>query len=287
MKNFKLTHTVNETQTEYLADFMSFPGGERHVRLPDLTEQHGEGMWVFNAPARTPSDVLDLMLVVDALRRMVGPRPKLVLLLPYVPYARQDRVAVTGEPLSAKVFCDLINSLGFDEVLICDPHSDVTPALLNNVTVIDGSKLAQELLAPWITRLGPKEGNVALVAPDAGARKRVETLGAAMGLPVVYAQKKRDVVTGALSSFEVVSKVPENATLVVIDDICDGGGTFVGLAEALKRHTDLPLALYVTHGLFTKGLEPLKAAGYNYIFSGNCLNDEVAPHLTAFLTPTW
>ena len=72
---------------------------------------------------------------------------------------------------------------------------------------------------------------VGLICPDAGAAKRTEAVAEALALPVFYARKKRDFATGRLSGF-ACEPLPPEGRLIVVDDICDGGGTFRGLAEA-------------------------------------------------------
>lgn len=257
--------------------FLSFPGGERHARLPiGAIEQVGDVRdWIIEARVYTPTDIMDLMLVTDALRRVVPVGSTLRLVMPYVPYARQDRVAVEGEPLSIKVFCNLINALAFDAVEIWDPHSDVTPALLNNVTIVPTKSL-------MLMALGEKGcayllRDCVFVAPDAGARKRVMKLAQTFNTDVIFADKARDPLTGALSGAEVKGDLPARP-LLVVDDICDGGGTFIELAKVLRAKTNMPLYLYVTHGLFTKGLEPLMAH-YAKVFTPNCRNPEIAAQL--------
>ena len=258
-------------------EFMSFPGGERHARLPMGALMGGEAHkdWVITARVYTPADIMDLMLVNDALRRVIPLGSVLRLVLPYVPYARQDRVAVDGEPLSIKVFCNLINAMGFDAVEIWDPHSDVTPALLNNVTIVPTQDLMLKALGgkgfAYLLR------ECAFVAPDAGARKRVMKLAKQFRTEVVFADKARDPVTGALSGAEVKGDLPARP-LLVVDDICDGGGTFVELAKVLREKTSQPLYLYVTHGLFTKGLEPLKGY-YTKVFAANCRDEALVDQL--------
>lgn len=260
----------------------AFPGGERHVRLP--AEQIGaidilDTDWTIEARVYTPADIMDLMLATDAVRRVIPTGSVLRLVLPYVPYARQDRVAVEGEPLSAKVFCNLINALAFDDVEIWDPHSDVTPALLNNVRI----RPTQDLMQAAFRKKG---GDYLLrecvfVAPDAGARKRVSALAKAFNTDVVFADKTRDPKTGQLSGAQVQGELPSRP-LLVVDDICDGGGTFIELARVLREKMaapfNQPLYLYVTHGLFTKGLEPL-FAHYDRIFTANCRDSELAQKL--------
>lgn len=250
--------------------FLAFPGGERHVRLPDSALDCSDRCWTLTAHLYSAEGVMDLLLLTDALRRAAPAGAEVHLVMPYVPYARQDRVALPGEPLSAAVFCRLVNSLGFTSVTIADPHSDVVPALLERVRVAPAAgpvKLLREQALGHLPAL-------ALVAPDAGARKRVEQVGKALGLPVAYAGKTRDPATGRLSGAEVQGELPD-LPLLIVDDICDGGGTFIALAQVLRERTRKPLYLYVTHGLFTKGLAPLQAC-YDGVFAAHCANPDLA-----------
>jgi len=241
----------------------SFPGGERHVRLPEAALTDASTAWTITALIYSSEGVMDLLLLTDALRRAVSAGSQIHLRMPYTPYARQDRVALPGEPLSAAVFCKLINSLGFASVTIDDPHSDVTPALLENVRVAGALDHVRALLCGALA-----DQQVALVAPDAGARKRVGHIAEVLGLPMVYASKKRDPATGKLSGAAIDSPVPDQP-LLIVDDICDGGGTFISLAQALREVTQQRLYLYVTHGLFTKGLEPLLAV-FDGVYAAHC-----------------
>lgn len=249
--------------------FLSFPGGERHVRLPPSVLSANDRCWTLQADVYSTEGVMDLLLLTDALRRAIVPGAQVHLVLPYVPYARQDRVALPGEPLSAAVFCRLVNGLGFDTVTISDPHSDVVPALLDRVRVVPATPYVRLVREQALAQLPA----VALVAPDAGARKRVDTVGQALALPVVHAGKKRDAATGALSGAEVTGAVPD-LPLLIVDDICDGGGTFISLARVLRERTRQPLYLYVTHGLFTKGLAPLQAH-FDGIFAAHCAQPDL------------
>lgn len=267
-----MNHLALTCQTPFGArafnvECFSFPGGERHVRLPAEHMAEAESHdWTIEARVYTPADIMDLLLATDAVRRVIPCGSTLRLVMPYVPYARQDRAALDGEPLSARVFGSLINAAGFDQVEIWDPHSDVTPAMLNNVRI----RPTKELLQRTFDQKGAGHllRECAFVAPDAGARKRVAKLAETFGTDVVFADKVRDPATGRLSGTRVPDELPARP-LLVVDDICDGGGTFIELARVLRAKTSQPLYLYVTHGLFTKGLEPLKAC-YDGVFSANC-----------------
>lgn len=283
-----MTHiTISSTSaagavTQYDAiEFISFPGGERHARLPAAQLNEAvDTAWAIEARVYTPADIIDLLLVTDALKRIIPPGSTLRLVMPYVPYARQDRVALDGEPLSATVFCTLINSMNFDAVEVWDPHSDVTPALLKNVRI----RPTKDLMTATFEGKGVSHllTDCAFVAPDAGARKRVANLAKAFGTDAVFADKKRDPMSGKLSGAQVLGDLPARP-LLVVDDICDGGGTFLELARVLREKTNQPLYLYVTHGLFTKGLDALKGC-YDGVFSANCRDADTAAALGLFRT---
>ena len=195
----------------------------------------------------------DLGLVLaanDALRRMGI--EKISLLLPYFPAARQDRVMVAGEPLTVKIYADILNAAQFEQVFILDPHSEVTPALLNNVKVISNHQLVQKALE--------NETDYLLVAPDGGAIKKGNQLSQFLGgRTVIQCGKTRNVATGVLNSFKVFAEDLAGKTCVIVDDICDGGSTFLGLAKELKAKNAGKLILVVTHGIFSKGVQDLSA----------------------------
>jgi ribose-phosphate pyrophosphokinase len=246
---------------------LKFPGGEMHVTVA-TTELSADALRV-RAHLPDAAAVMTLLMVTDALRR-AWPDAPITLDMPYVPYARQDRVANPGESLSAKVFCGLINSQGYARVLVQDPHSDVVSALLDRVQIDDPLPALRRALADI-------SDDVALVAPDAGARKRVLKLATELGLDVVYADKMRDTRTGAITGTQVQGELPAKA-LLVVDDICDGGRTFTELATALLRQQEAQwlnrsLYLYVTHGIFSKGLDPLLAS-YSKVFTRNNWTDD-------------
>ena len=255
-----------------------FPGGEVHVRLVD-TEDYSTSIPVtISARIRCSDDIMTLLLQTDALRRAGW--KDIDLLMPYVPYARQDRVMVPGEPLSAKVFCDLINAQKYRCVEIWDPHSDVTPALLNNCEVVPQHSLLYDML----DLLAPKD--TVLVCPDAGARKKVLAAGKALGLTnIVYADKKRDVETGRITG-TVISDAPEDwhldADHLIADDIADGGATFIELAKVLReKGVTGNVNLYVTHGIFSKGFEPFEGLIDNIYMANSWHRKEVLEAVNA------
>ena len=252
--------------TPLAAECFTFPAGEAHVRAPVLDAPPvGAQNILIRALLKNSHDVMFLLMATDALRRAYPFLP-IDLDMPYVPYARQDRVANPGEALGVKVFAELINAQNYRSVRIEDPHSDVAPALLNRVTVVDASAYVAKVLKQPEFAAG-----VTLIAPDAGARKRVLSIAQKLGIEDVgFADKKRNTVSGKLDGFKFPVDIPRNQPALVVDDICDGGGTFVGLASAAQETVlgGMDLYLYVTHGIFSKGLEPI-AEAYERVYTAH------------------
>lgn len=233
----------------------TFNGGEPHIRIIDFA--HKDKVTVTHR-LNSFNDLGLLCVTIDALKRMNV--KQIHLFIPYFPAARQDRVMVKGESLTVKVYADIINRLGIDRVTIFDPHSDVAPALIENCTVIDNHEFIKQLL--------PKlREDTLLISPDAGASKKVFKLATSLQIKdVLECGKKRDIVTGSLSGFTVPSDNLEHRPCLIVDDICDGGGTFIGLGMELKKKNAGDLFLAVSHGIFSKGFEQLSSI-YKHIFT--------------------
>jgi ribose-phosphate pyrophosphokinase len=250
-----------QNQEEIKFQSFTFSGGEPHIKIvPDFDPNRKV---TITHRLNSFNDLGLLCVTVDALRRM---DVKIIeLFIPYFPAARQDRVMIPGEPLSVKVYADIINAMQLNKVYVFDAHSEVTPALLNNSTVIPNYTFIKEV----INRIG---SDVKLISPDGGALKKIykvsEFLG---GVEVVECSKSRDVKTGKLSGFKVYNDDLQGMDCLIVDDICDGGGTFVGLAEELKKKNAGKLYLAVSHGIFNKGFEVLNC--FDGIFTTNSFKD--------------
>jgi ribose-phosphate pyrophosphokinase len=248
-------------QPEIIFQSFTFSGGEPHIKInPDFdTTQKVTLTYRLNSF----NDLGLLCIAVDALRRMDV--KNIDLFIPYFPAARQDRVMIKGEPLSVKVYADIINTLQLNKVYVFDAHSEVTPALVNNCEVIPNHTFIETV----VKAIG---NEVKLISPDGGALKKIykvsEFLG---GVEVVECSKSRDVKTGRLSGFKVYNDDLQGMDCLIVDDICDGGGTFVGLAEELKNKNAGKLYLAVSHGIFNKGFAVLDC--FEKIFTTNSFKD--------------
>ena len=239
-----------------------FSGGEPHIKILDKVQK--EDVVYVTQRVNNFNDLGLVCMATDALRRM-GVND-IRAFIPYFPGARQDRLMIPGEPLSVKVYATLINQLKLQELTIFDPHSDVAPALLNNCKVVPNYAFIEEVIRSINT-------SVVLVAPDGGALKKIYKLSAALGgLEVVECSKQRNVSTGKITGYKVYADDLSGKTCLVVDHICDGGATFIRLAQELQNKNAKQLYLAVSHGIFSKGYAEL-IQYYNTIFTTNSIKD--------------
>ena len=236
-----------------------FPGGEVHVKLEDNWKKVIVPVAI--AARITSSELLmKLLLVTDALRR--AGCPSIELVMPYLPYARQDRVCNQGEALSVRVFADVINSQNYSKVHIADCHSEVGPAVLNNCVNVDNHAFVKNVIKHMQNIMADSlsQRDIAIVSPDAGSNKKCIELMKNLGphITLIKCDKTRDTRTGKLTGFKVNESADiSGKTCIIVDDICDGGGTFNGLAKELQGRGVQDMYLAVTHGIFSKGFDQL------------------------------
>ena len=171
----------------------------------------------------------------------------------YLMAARMDRVMQPGEPFSLKVVGGILNSAGFKKIRVFDPHSEVTPAIIDRCYAVDNHAFVKDALEHYLAA-NPDTKAYCLVSPDAGALKKIHGLARDLGIEdVVECMKERDVKTGALTHFKTTTENLAGKTCFIVDDICDGGGTFIGTAQMLREKGAATIVLLVSHGIFSKG----------------------------------
>lgn len=254
-----------------------FPGGEIQVKV-DTDNLTITSQCV--ARLQSANNIMELLLVKDILdqERATWDGTDSCLIIPYFPYARQDRRMVKGEALSAKVICNLINSLNFSRVTSYDLHSDVVPALLNNFNHVEVQNIVADFdFLSDTLRLR----NTVIVSPDVGASKKILKISQKLkkcypknDFPVIQASKVRDVNTGEITGTHIdFVSVSKYDNFVIMDDICDGGRTFIELAKVLREAGAKKIYLYVTHGIFSKGLDVFKELIDGIFTTNTFLND--------------
>ena len=243
---------INPAQSDIPFSAMVFPDGQPHVKI----DAAGAAQTGRKAPLRiltrlnNANDLLLALFVKNTLDYMEFEH--IELHVSYLMAARMDRVMLDGEPFSLKVVAAILNGGGFKKIKIFDPHSEVSTALIDRSYAVTNHTFVQDVLDDYFSKHGKTP--FCLVSPDAGALKKIHKVAQALQIEnVVECMKERDVKTGALTSFKTAAADLSGQTCFIVDDICDGGGTFAGTAKLLKDKGAATVVLVVSHGIFSKG----------------------------------
>ena len=243
-----------------------FSGGERHVQFPAELLNTLNGHVFIQAHIQNSQDLMDYLLIENVL---INQGLEIYLEIPYFPYARQDRVCAVGQAFSLDIMTKMLN-LNTEKLpqqrkklTVWDAHSVVTEKRLHentNFVEIENIAPSEIILQSAELKTILIADNTVLICPDAGAQPRTQHTAEAINsiatqpIEIVYCEKKRDPITGKIMNSHVNATDLTAKTAVICDDICDGGATFIGIAEELKKLNCEHVVLYVTHGIFSKGL---------------------------------
>ncbi len=240
--------------------FFRFPDGQNHCEIdPALVTSSVVELIVAITSA---DDLLNLGLLIDALSSInKEPRLQINLNISYLLGARMDRRIAQGQPATLQVIAAILQSWSsqLSHIRILDLHSSVAHQWIKPLEILVPDSLVQVAL---------KDEQTVIVCPDAGAVPRTLAIIERLKLknPVARCAKKRDSQTGKLSGFELVSGELMGKKALIVDDICDGGGTFSGIAAVLRAHGATHVDLCVTHGVFSKGIA---VAGIDLIYASD------------------
>lgn len=271
-KNMKTLDLTNPEDSDIKYKISKFPDGQQAITL-DLENT------IFSSESQSVviksrlNSFLDLELIICANQALVElGNVNLVFKLKeislYVPFflgARSDRKFLKGQSNYLKtVICPIINSQNFSRVTVLDPHSDVLEACLNNFQKTSNVNFASNSIKD-ITGY-ERNDKITLISPDAGALKKIYDVAEAVECDdVIVANKLRDLKTGRIIRTEVpgIDQEPGCKSFVIIDDIIDGGRTFVEIAKSIRdiRPKEIfndKIYLVVTHGIFSSGFEELE-----------------------------
>lgn len=271
MKILDLTNQEKVGDLNLKYKISRFPDGQQSI---DLEFTHFNDEVTINSRLNDFKDLEVILCATAALRNL-----KVKTIHLYVPYflgARSDRKFSEGGINYLKdVICPIINSQDFESVTIVDAHSDVLEACIKNYKKIDNIKLVKFALTDIDNTNSAKE-KLYLVSPDAGALKKIYNVAEHFGIDqIVIANKHRDIKTGKITHTEVpgLTQEPGSKNFVIIDDICDGGRTFLEIAKTIRKEREDSvfndkIYLVVTHGIFSAGFSELK----NWIDGIYCTN---------------
>lgn len=233
--------TININRAEGVR-FILFPDNQPHTVVEGISE--GDEVMVI-CSIKDSLTFMHLLQTSNALGHLKA--KKKLLVIPYLMAARYDRLMIPGDSFDLEVVANLINSCGFEKVLLWDAHSGVSASLIQNAISVKNKQMVEAY----------DQEDAVVICPDAGASKKVDEYFAwnTNLREIVYCQKKRELSTGKLVLQVMEPGKCEGKNCVIIDDICDGGATFLAIAEQVNpKH----LTLIVTHGIFSKGFAALE-----------------------------
>jgi ribose-phosphate pyrophosphokinase len=184
--------------------------------------------------------------------------------IPYLPYARQDKEVGNNNTFARDVFLDMLDTELPFEITTLDAHSPC-----NKIISLSPEKYIQYAVNAFKPSV--------IVFPDKGAAARYSVLSCLSKFPHMVMDKTRDQTTGEITGL-TTDFVLENRVLtgryLIVDDICDGGATFIRVADYInQRARNAKIALYTTHGIYSNGKSVLKAAGIGQLFSAPTLGN--------------
>ena len=261
-ETLNLVNPDNSLSCKY--EISRFPDGQQSIRILEHSYNTFYSLKEQPTPVIIKSRLnsfqdLELIICANQALKEIGAK-SVKLYIPYCIGGRSDRKFQEGGINYIKtVIAPILNSQNFDEVKIMDPHSDVLEACINNFVKTNNDNLMLMALKSILNE-DNDVSNICLVSPDAGAYKKIFDVAKKFGIDkIITATKVRDIKTGKILHTEIPTLDQHNKLkYIIVDDICDGGRTFIELAKAI--HGSRPTAevyLVVTHGIFSNGLYEL------------------------------
>ena len=261
-ETLNLVNPDNSLSCEY--EISRFPDGQQSIRILEHSYNTFYSLKEQPTPVIIKSRLnsfqdLELIICANQALKEIGVK-SVKLYIPYCIGGRSDMKFQEGGINYIKtVIAPILNSQNFDEVKIMDPHSDVLEACINNFVKTNNDNLMLMALKSILNE-DNDVSNICLVSPDAGAYKKIFDVAKKFGIDkIITATKVRDIKTGKILHTEIPTLDQHNKLkYIIVDDICDGGRTFIELAKAI--HGSRPTAevyLVVTHGIFSNGLYEL------------------------------
>ena len=230
----------------------------------------GEDVFVIQSTSYPANDhLMELLITLDALRRASARRVTAVI--PSFGYARQDRKAGPRTPISAKLVANLITEAGANRVLTLDLHAGQIQGFFD--IPLDNLYAAPLFSRDIQTRFANR--NVMIVSPDVGGVARARDLATRLNSDLAIIDKRRERA-GVSEVMNVIGDV-RNMDCILVDDLCDSGGTLCNAANALMRNGERSTSAYITHGVLSNGAPARIAAS---VIESMTITDSIQPTAT-------
>lgn len=275
MKKLNLT---NQAESSVSYKISNFPDGQQDIVIDrGFVDQYGIYFPIQICSRFNSFRDLELIICATKALRRLGIK-EVHLYIPYLLGARSDRqFQEGGTSYLVDVVAPIINALNFESVTVMDVHSDVAAACVQNLKWSSNQLLVEYAIADIENRIHKMDPFV-LVSPDAGALKKIYKISTTIDMPqynheIIVASKHRGV-DGKITHTEVPGVENYlNKDFIIIDDICDGGRTFIEIAKAIKsKGATGKIFLIATHGIFSAGLKELSEY-FDRVYTTNSIMD--------------
>ena len=268
-KQLEIDYFNTETKT--------FPDGENYLRINIDDESFIDGKEVIIVQSTGPSSsgnqnarLFELLMMINAVKRMGAVR--IIVVVPYLAYARQDKIFRAGECQFANLVLRILDSMSIDELYVVDLHA---PQILQEIQCKTVNIDSMKLLANYIKSLGAKD--IVVVSPDKGAVERSKAFAKHFGenVPVDYFEKKRDVKSGDITMSGKLSL--KDKDVIVSDDIIATGGTMATAIKLSKESGANKVYAVATHALLLQNAKfRILSAGADDIIGTDSIDNEVS-----------
>lgn len=222
------------------SSFLTFSDGEFQPAYDESVR--GASVYIVQSTNPPVENLFELLLMIDAAKRASA--HKVVAVMPYFGWARQDRKDRPRVPIAAKLVANLLTAAGCDRVMSCDLHADQIQGFFD---VPVDHIYAQGVFLPYIKNLKLK--NLSIAAPDMGGAKRANSYAKKLGCPMIICHKTRakaNVVESITAIGEVVGR-----DIVIADDMIDTAGTLCKAADVLMKMGAGSVRACATHGVLS------------------------------------
>ncbi len=248
-----------------------FPDQEIFVEI--LESVQGKNVFILQSLAKNPNlHLMELFIILDALKR--ASVASVTLILPYLAYARQDRIDRPGTPITAKLIADLLTQAGANSVITMDLHSAQIEGFFNLPVQ---QVFSRTLLIPYFQTL--QLDDIVIVAPDKGGIEMASAYARELKAPIALIDKER------MNSFYVKMRLfagdVEGKTVILPDDICSTAGTLVSAANMCADFGAKRIIAAIGHGLFIEdALEKIDKSAIEMVITTDSIpvSEQVAKH---------
>lgn len=252
--------SANKKLATDVAKILNLPLGEVEIEhfldgeimCRNLSNVNGKDAYIIQSTAYPAQDnIFEILILADSLKNSGA--KSISLVIPYFGYSRQDRIARSGEPITAKVVASLFQTADIQKLITIDLHTQQIQGFFSCPVInIDTFELFGEYFVDYFAKVGVKESDVVVVAPDHGSALRARDLGSMFQNATIAFIDKRRPAPNKSEVINVVGDVKDK-TCLIVDDIIDTCGTINNAYDALIAHGAKDVYVCASHAVFSNG----------------------------------